>query len=214
VQQNLFVNGLMKMLRKKIVIFVTNQLHFLAYPGYGLVLCLSYLSFSPFVLFQFSFSCVRLKVLYIDNGAQKLMGPLAEIQNSEEISHLIIQSGVDVGGSQSKKSLVEKQPSKMNANRDYKEKEDNAESKERGKIIKREEKKKGLVAFKTYFTYVRRGGLVLFVLVLLFQLATVTLNVYASFWLSQWASASVNSSMVLCFLYVFLFIFVVVVYFI
>lgn len=163
VQQSLFINGLMRLLRKKIVIFVTNQLHFLSYPG--------------------------LRVLYIENGQQKMIGTLPEIQHSEEISHLIIQSGVDVNGGQAKKT-IERHSSLMPTSREFKGKIMSAESREKGRIIKREEKRKGLVEFRTYFTYVMRGGLLLFAFVLFCQLATVALNVYSSFWLSQWATAT------------------------
>lgn len=139
--------------------------------------------------FQFCFSQCRLRVLYIENGQQKMIGTLPEIQHSEEISHLIIQSGVDVNGGQTKKT-IERHSSLMPTSREFKGKVMSAESREKGRIIKREEKRKGLVEFRTYFTYMVRGGLLLFAFVLFCQLATVALNVYSSFWLSQWASAT------------------------
>lgn len=133
--------------------------------------------------------------MLLEEGQQKIFGTLAEIQDRDEISTLIDKSGIDFVGAAKKKSrakFASVMPSLKKT--EFKQMVETSANKEKGKIIKLEEKSKGLVSWRSYWMYCYRGGLFVTLLTFLYQLLSAGLSLASAYWLSRWAS-SVNSSM-------------------
>ncbi|XP_078665040.1 ATP-binding cassette sub-family C member 8-like [Branchiostoma floridae x Branchiostoma belcheri] len=86
----------------------------------------------------------------------------------------------------------EKEEEEEDAKKDEKKDDKDEDEKETrdGKLMTKEEREKGMVKVKIYFTYAYAGGIVLFIASMLAQVALRGFGVARDFWLSDWSSAS------------------------